>query len=369
MIEIKKIRLSELESFVQSDLYKQLSDKPISIQRVNSYINNPRGDMNDYVLFMAFENAELVGYRTILADKLFVGEKEYRFGWFSGNWVRSDKRRMGISTLIFDEVVKEWDGRLMFTNYAPESKAMYDKTSCFELLHEKQGARFYMRSPLSELLPPRSIFFKRVKFLLQVIDFIVNMLLGIRLLFRGRAFKDEVFSFEFVLGLDEELSNFIDRNKFKIGTNRQVKELEWIDNFPWVVKASSDHKMDDGYHFSSVSQYVERKYVKFFRSGELVGYMMLFLKDNKISIPYLFGSNFDLSLVLNIITEQVVEKKLSYLTIYHKSLMDELERNSRSFFFIKKMSQKYFITQSFKKELDLIDGVNFNDGDGDCVFA
>ena len=57
-----------------------------------------------------------------------------RFAWLSGNCVDPEFRRKGFSTRLLQQAEALWDGRLMYTNYAPASKAVYDRTGQFPLL-------------------------------------------------------------------------------------------------------------------------------------------------------------------------------------------------------------------------------------------
>jgi hypothetical protein len=73
---IKKIRLRELSAFKESLLYKGLEVIPISSNRIESYVNNPRADEEDVVLYLAFEGEKLVGFRTIFADTISISNFE-----------------------------------------------------------------------------------------------------------------------------------------------------------------------------------------------------------------------------------------------------------------------------------------------------
>ena len=159
MIKIIKIKLKNLLEFVESTTYQKFRNKPISILRVQSYINNTQANKEDVVLYMAFIDNELVGYRTILSDVFYDKNTKQKFGWLSGNWVHPKYRRKNISTKLFNEVIKDWDSRLMYSNYAEESKAVYDKTETFTTLKSLHGIRYYRRVCLADILPSKHVFF------------------------------------------------------------------------------------------------------------------------------------------------------------------------------------------------------------------
>ena len=132
--DIIKYRKSNLHDYILSEDYKGLHTLPISHERAISHINNPRLDEDDLILITISFERKLLGYRTIMADKVLNGEKEVKVGWISGTWIDPKFRRKGLATILFDEIYKEWKGRLMYTNYAPSSKKVYDKIGVFETL-------------------------------------------------------------------------------------------------------------------------------------------------------------------------------------------------------------------------------------------
>ena len=180
MITIQKIKLNELEEFVNSRKYLMLIDKPISLLRMKSYINNPNGNEDDIVLFMAFFNSDLVGYKTVFSDTFSYNYCKIKFGWLSGTWTHENYRRKGVSSLLLNEVFNDWKGKLMFTNYAEESKAVYDKTEKFTLIKSLEGYRHYIRFSLKELLPPKSDYFKKSIKALDLIDISLNSIFDLR---------------------------------------------------------------------------------------------------------------------------------------------------------------------------------------------
>ena len=112
---------------------------------------------------MAFYENELVAYRTILSDAFFIEKKKVSFGWLSGNWVHAKYRRKGFSTLLFNEALKDWGSKLMYTNYAVASKLVYDKTNQFNLLYDLKGTKYFTRFCLADILPLKKKVFKSTK--------------------------------------------------------------------------------------------------------------------------------------------------------------------------------------------------------------
>ena len=174
IVRIEKIKLKNLKEFHQSERFLKFKNSPISGLRVASYINNPNGSPEDVVLYLAIKNEQVLGYKTIFSDKFIHRGNKIKFGWLSGTWTHDDYRRKGVSLNLFNEAYNDWDGRLMYTNYAVASKKVYDKSTEFSKLVSFEGYRYYSRFYLGELLPPKSIWFKRIKKLLRIFDNVFN---------------------------------------------------------------------------------------------------------------------------------------------------------------------------------------------------
>ena len=135
-LEIKKIRLKELNDFVKSEMFNQFEILPISPERVKSYINNPKAKPEDVVLYLGSINNALVAFRSLFAGELISDDLKTRFAWCSGNWVAPEFRRKGFSEQLLKEAYSDWSGKLMFTNYAPNSENLYLKTGWFHSIYK-----------------------------------------------------------------------------------------------------------------------------------------------------------------------------------------------------------------------------------------
>ena len=130
--------LEDLKSHQFQAFYSNKEVAPLSPLRLQSYLKNPRADQRDHILFELRHKDRLIAYRTLLPDCFYdhLGNS-HRFAWLSGNYVDPEYRRQGYSTRLLQLAEEHWDGRLMYTNYAPVSKAVYDQTGQFRVLNSK----------------------------------------------------------------------------------------------------------------------------------------------------------------------------------------------------------------------------------------
>ena len=367
MIEIKKYRLSELGKFIASDHYKSLSNKPISKQRALSYLNNPNANEQMNVLYMAYEEGQMVGFRTIFSDKVTLNGSRYDFGWFNGSWVLSSFRRKGIASMLLEAVVEDWGDRLFATNFAPVSLKVYYNSGHFSLLKEMEGVRFYFRFNLHELLAPKHKIFKKAAPLIRIFDKFLNLLLDLGR-FRSTQLSNE-YKVEIIDRADEEAQDLIEKTKLPHEiSQRDIKALNWIIEYPWITQASSKAELDDSYIFSSVKRRFENIRVKIrSQSGELEGWVMLNIIDNKLTIPYCYCQPGCGQFIISYIFSIALEKRINMLTVYNSSLVKDIKNGP--YLFKKKIINPYLVSKEFLERLDTFPEVTPQDGEGDCAFV
>ena len=367
MISIQKITLQELDNFISSKFYKELVNKPISIARAVSYVNNPRANNEDVVLYLAFLEKKLISYRTILSDTLFVEDKEVSFGWLSGNWVHEKHRRKGFSTLLFNEVKKDWNSKLIYTNYAEASKLVYDKTQDFKLLKELKGRKYYTRFCLADILPNKKEIFKTTKFIWRFIDVFLNVFLDLK-----KVFIKNIQNNTYIVRENEELSDSIlefvknesSRNLFR----RATIEFNWIKTYPWVLTNEITRNSSKNYNFSSYSKEFEsNRYTLYDKFKCMFGCVLITVRDGHLKIPYAYYKKETIKEIALFIVGKCSEKNVKTVVIYQKELEEEL---NKLLFFVgkKEFTQKYFIMKTFEKVIKIKE-FQIQSGDGDVVFT
>ena len=369
-MEIKKVKLKALDSFINSQEYKTYKHQPISRFRALSYMHNPRADNEDIVLYLAFKNNQLVGYRTILADKIGVKEKNIKLGWLSGNWVDPEYRRQGIASLLLEEAFMDWEGKLLFTNYAPESKAVYDKSDKFICYKHYKGLRLYYRSSVYNLLKERSAFVRNMKYFLRIFDFILNLFQQIRLNRHYHKHISLVPAFEYVHKPDTDVFKLVSSMQENELERRSSLEFSWILKHPWVGTAPVPDQNSGKYHFSNFAKQFENICLKIFHRDELCGFLHLVRKDNFLSVPYFYiFPEVDARGVAQIINLIAIKLKVSVLTVYHPDLVKALRRLNPPVLAKKEMVRNYMVSKKLKEILPDENHIYFQDGDGDLVFT
>lgn len=360
-MDIRVFDLEDLESHMQAIHSGAEQVSPLSPLRLRSYLTNPRAKPSDAVLFELRQKDRLVAYRTLLPDLYRdSGGNFRRFAWLSGNWVDPAFRRKGYSTRLLREADSRWEGRLMYTNYAPASKAVYDHTGQFPVLQERPGKRFYLRAAAEDLLGDRL----GSRALLRFGDQAVNLLLE-RKLGKYAAVDPEDCRIEKVTRLGGKHKDLVDSMLETSLFGRNSEVFNWILEYPWVEEGSREKT---NYHFSYRSDRFENILLAFTHKNQSRGLLWMVVHNRALTVPYLFAQSESL---LPLMAEKVVQTMISqqsaYATIRHKALATQLELHNNLFLNMRKMPQLIFAHKNI--EMQVPRDRDMQDGDGDVVFT
>jgi len=353
--------LEDLESHIQAIHSNGNTVIPLSPLRLQSYLKNPRARQSDPVLFELWLKDKLVAYRSLLPDTYTDSPGSMQpFAWLSGNWVDPDFRRKGYSTLLLQEVEARWEGRLMYTNYAPASRAVYDRTGKFPILTERKGKRFYLRAAAEELLGDRL----GSRALLRFGDQAVNLLRE-RKLEKFEGVDKEHCSIRQLSRPDRETEEIINPLQEQSLFRRNVDVFNWILEYPWLTEDAGDPL---NYHFSYQSKRFKNILLSFTLPDKRRGFLWLLLHNQALSIPYLFSET-DLlyPFMARTVVNYMISGNCAYTTIRHAKLAEHLVPYKTLFLHIRDMPQLIFthkmIEQQVARDLEI------QDGDGDVVFT
>jgi len=359
--EILKIRLKDLESFSQSEVFKSWETVPVSSLRIQSYLHNPDANPDDIVLYLALIENKLVAFRTLFAGSVHTFNGNERFGWCSGNWVHPDFRRRGFSEMLLNEAFADWNDKLMFTNYAPNSEKLYLKTGKFEAIHQFQGFRGYLFVKTLKLAPQakKSVF---SKIFFRGIDFGISVLAG----FRTWVFKPEInptVSFSELEFPDEECYKWLEERKSGSVFQRGVREFQWIFNFPWITAQKNSDA--ERYPFSSFSESFRYYTIKIFDQNCFAGFFIFSVRDGHLkTLCFLVKSGIE-EAIADFLKQFCAVHKIEVITVYNYEISRYLFARKFPFLRAKNYGQKIYSSFNF----DIAQHQRFQDGDGDVIFT
>lgn len=359
--EILKIRLADLENFSQSEVFKSWETVPVSSLRIQSYLHNPAANPDDVVLYIALTENKLVAFRTIFAGSVLTVNGKERFGWCSGNWVHPDFRRKGFSELLLNEAFAGWNGRLMFTNYAPNSEKLYLKTGKFKPIHQFQGFRGYLFVKTSKLaLQAKKNVFSKIIF--GGIDFGIGVLAGIRTWFFKPVVNPDI-SFSELEFPDETCYKWLEERKNDSVFQRGVGEFQWIFGFPWITTQKNVDA--EKYPFSSFSESFRYYTIKIFDQNRFAGFFIFSVHDGHLkTLCFLAKAGLEKP-VADFLKQFCVNHKIEVVTVYNYEISRYLFARKFPFLRAKNYGQKIYSSFNF----DMAQHQRFQDGDGDVIFT
>lgn len=359
--EIRKIRLSELESFIQSDDYKHFSTVPVTPSRAASYQNNPHGKPEDVVLILALADKKLIAFRSFFAGIAHAKTGDIRFGWCSGAWVHPTFRRIGLSIRLLNEALADWNGKLMITNYAPEAEKLILSTGWFHELHRFKGMRAY-------LFPKTVKLFRNARknrftaFFFSFVDACIAGYSSLNMLFFSY-FKNPDIRFETLQEPDEETYRFLKKENVNSLFGRDVQELKWIFQHPWISEINRE--VSEKYPFSSCSSSFSNTTVKVWQKNQLTAVFIFSVREGHLkTLLFCFPPEFS-NEIARFIKKFSIKHKSEMVTIYNSAIAGHFFARKFPFLHVRKYGQKIY--SSF--HVAEIEKLRFQDGDGDVFFT
>jgi len=359
MYQVKKVSIAQLKDPLVVRWLYSLSVWPVSPARLASYLTNPNADPGDDVIYVVTQMDECVAFRTILPDLIRGRNGQIKVAWLSGTWVKPSCRGKKLSLLTLHEVMKDWSGRLMFTNYSPVSENVNLQSHEFDLFLRREGMRFYLRSPLSVKF---QCSFYGSKFLLKFADSLVNMLFSIHRTLKSRC---NVNHNEMISPMD--MGVFVDAASTKFShaiSKRESPHFSWILQHPWIGEGEPELR----YPFTWLNMgncVLMRSVVN--SSGIIIAFALVNVKQMMATIPYFWCSIDEAGHQLTQgLVDELTNRKVLWLTIFDPSVTR---------FFIKhrllkkSVKQNYYISHLMKGLMHDPHWYHPVDGDGDVVFV
>ena len=349
-MEFKTITISELPLFVKSELYKVTKNCPITIHRAISQSLNPRADKNDPAITVAVSNDNIVGYIGYLPDSI-NNTKVY---WNSCWWVHDEYKTVAIPLLL--QFIKTANEKIILTDLTPHTKKILSNLPFFTFTSLDSGFRGYLRFDFYNILPNKKPQFKSFRPFLKVIDFIANCFV----FKKPKPFKLKV---EKIQSFNQNDKAFLTSKNSKELIQRNVTEIEWIYNNPWVKNTNIDYCH---YYFTASANGFNTSILRLLDNDRLVSIIYLKEQNNQLTVPYVYYKEGYLNELTKYIYNYAVEHKCFSITVFNPDLKKCLE-NDFSFITTRKLNRDFAFHQSLQQLIK--NPVILQDGDGDVAFC
>jgi hypothetical protein len=361
-MKFKEIKIHELKDFIQSDLYKNSINIPITQQRAISQFYNPRAEKEAVALIVALDKSnQIVGFIGALPD-YFANKPEIKLAWNSCWWVDNEKGKQ-TALPLFLKFLSLWDNNVLFRELTPKTLQIIKRLNKFEKVKNLDGYRYFLKFNSADVLSKKESKLKFIKPILQGIDLSLNSFLSLK----NKPYKlKKSLKITETSNLDSEAIAFIKNNNKKELFKRGGKELQWILAHKWITNQSKI-RGNQYYYFSDKSSSFSNHIIKVYKKSELIAVLFFTNNNGLVKTPYLYFLEDKLSTIIPIIFNFLIKNKaISYIT-YNKKIINYMASNKNPFWYKKADNRAFYMSKS------LLEYVNndfvFQDGEGDVVFT
>ncbi|MCB9363045.1 MAG: GNAT family N-acetyltransferase [Flavobacteriales bacterium] len=362
--QIKTYTPPQLLEFINSEEFKHLDNYPITRHRALSHINNPRSSDTDKILYIAFEQNKIVGYRLIMVDSITIDNQTEKVGWYSCVWVHPQKRGASIAKKLVEISLKDWGNNIIFQGPVTASKNLYTSTNLFNEVFIT-GLRAYSRFDSNEVITSKKPSLKPFSFLFKIADGFMNLFID--------SFSTSTScpaNVEVVNEIDDETIHFIEQHQNTNLFKRSKAEFNWIFNYPWVLASNTLDHVSANYHFSSIAKDFRYLNIKFYNDNkEIAGFVTLQIRDKHLSVFNAYSDESQTSTIINYIYHIIKKNKTSSFSIYNRNLIDYILNNPNPFIFKKSLKRGFYYSKNFEHYFKKNPQLSFEAGDGDMIFT
>jgi GNAT superfamily N-acetyltransferase len=359
MIVLKPLNKTALFDFVNSKEFHELPFLPISHHRAISHINNPHANDNDTILILAYYENKLAGYIGVLADHMQVNNTLVKIGWLSTLFVHPDYRGKKIAQMLLKEACNLYQENIIITEYTEEAKKMYERSNLFVPQKPLQGSSYHFLLNFSEILPKKNKNWSHIHPILKLSDKVFN-----QFLYTIRRYKKSEKQFTITDNLDSEIKEFIKCfSKLQI-FNKDVADIDWITNYPWVLNSNANK--ESNYLFSDFDINFKYIFVKIYDFNRLDTILMLTVRNKKATLQFIFGNkkNDKINEVLMIFLTQFT---IANIIIYDDDINKKLEKDR--FLLVKERNRNFMVHKKLVEILPKDFKFEISAGDGDSIFT
>lgn len=365
-MQILEIKVSELSDFVTSQLWQQISPKPITALRAISQAQNPRANPDDPALILAIDNQTLLGLVGLLPDWI-NGNPEQKIFSNSCWWAHPEKGKH-LAIPLFLKAFSLTGQQMFMTDCTPHTMQILKKTGLFFFPETNSGIRGFLKFNLHEILPAKFPATNKIRFFLKICDQILNPIAGIFLKMSSGKFLKTDLTVERLDSFTPEQASFIETRSLNEFTRRSATDLRWISFFPWIKNAAGEQSFTPvDYPFSYLTAEFNSYFLKVSDQNKLIGILHITVRDGHMKIPSAYFDDMDVSRILRVIYSQAVQKHVTTLTVFNARLVSQINQETNPFLVKKKihrlMAVSHKLSEAYQKFPVL------QDGDGDVVFT
>lgn len=333
-MQIKPYTIADLRTVLSSNDFWRTETLPITKQRALAHIHNPRAQSEDIVLFVAYQDNDVIGYLGILPDRIFIADKAYKLGWLTGWWVNPRRALTGVGTALLFKALNAYNQQVGVSGNSKDAGKVLQASQKFIAINPLRG-----------------------------LDITFDSNPGLQ----GRKGRIADLDFEYIASIDKETGALIKRHNIRDLTRKNKADLDWVMTYPWLLSAPWKDNLSKKYYFSSIAKRFSYLGVKVFqRDKGLIGYFVIKARDDKMALLYAYFDSEDGDAVSAAVVHHAQAMDATVLSLYEQRLLASLPGLDYSFSSSKSVSRGFLLTKPFADKAWA--DCRLQGGDGDLAF-
>lgn len=352
-MDIEVYTVKQLKALLEQKEFWYQNVAPITRHRAQLLVNNPRALPDDPVLFVAKEGNDIVGYRAIVVDEIFVDGQVRRVGWGSSFWVSLHRRGQGVGRRLFEEGFKAWNGSTGSLQQSRDAGRVYERDKEFYCFNNKEGYQFILRLNTLFWLRKRVRIPSWLEWIFVPVDAIVNAVFGVaRSAWVARRKPLQNFRVEYCREIvDRETIEFVERHNQHTLTRKTVEDLNAIVRYPTSLATPLEDAIASRYYFVNKSSRFDYLYFKVYDLElNLKAVVLLNVDGESLRLPYYFYESEEvLPAIFDIVLLHAYRLKTEIIVSYDTQFNDYiLKKSGFPRIFARKQVRRSFVPVSFR---------------------
>jgi len=363
-MEIKFYTAPQLNELVDNASFWKTQIFPITKYRCQSQAANPRAEVTDIVLLIAYNNnKEIIGYLNILPDYFFIENVSQKIFWCStifGNNLENSN----IEEQLIKEAMNCTNNKIAAVCGSENTKKLFSKNKEISVLKNFSGKEYFFREGKNSEIKKG----KRNKLYNFIFPFwnIKNSISEKKQKkWIHKNFKD--IHFEYLAEIDVETSLFIEKFRRNELICRGKTEFDWIVKYPWLLQTHADGLQQQRFHFSAETRIFERYFIKIFHQEQLSAFVMLQNKNNCLTMPYIYYKPNFLKYTAIAVAYHIHKLKIEKFSTYNEEFIKAYEELNFPKIKTYQLQNCFYLSQQL--ENTNINNYFLQDGDSDSVFT
>ncbi len=351
-IKIECFTVKELKVLLEEKDFWFQNVTPITRHRAQLLVHNPRAQPDDPALFIAREGDEIVGYRAVLVDHIYVDGETIRIGWGSSFWVSEHRRGQGVGRLLFQDGYERWKGITGSLLQSRDAARVYERDKNFFCFNNKEGYQFILRLNSLYWLQRKVRVPRWLAWIFAPLDLVVNALLApFRAAWVSRRKPMEGLRVEYCREIvDRETIDFVNTYNEGTLTRKTVADLNAIVRYPTSLATPLEDAIASRYFFAIKSARFDYLYFKVYNLDlNLKAVVLLNIDGGTLKLLYYFCESRDvLPRVFDVVLLHAHRLKTEIISSYDAEFNEHILKTRFPRLSARKQVRKSFVPEKFR---------------------